>query len=63
MFGPGAADIQDMSAHLPSPAASKAETTLVLAMLANRIPLTLLPDLAWLTGVATTDFVGAGRPC
>jgi len=47
-----------------SPSApTEAEATLVLAMLANRIPLTLLPDLAWLTEVATTDFTPTGKPC
>jgi hypothetical protein len=44
-----------MSAYAPNP-------DLVLAMLANRIPLTLLPDLAWLTETATTDFTRAGNP-
>jgi hypothetical protein len=44
-----------MSAYAPSP-------DLVLAMLANRIPLTLLPDLAWLTDTATTDFAPAPTP-
>jgi hypothetical protein len=45
-----------MSACAPNP-------DLVLAMLANRIPLTLLPDLAWLTEGATTDFTSAPTPC
>jgi hypothetical protein len=52
-----------MNASRPATAPSDAGTTVVLAMLANRIPLTLLPDLAWLTELAATDFVPAGKPC
>jgi hypothetical protein len=40
-----------------------AHPDLVLAMLTHRIPLTLLPDLAWLTEGTASDFVPAGTPC
>jgi hypothetical protein len=40
-----------------------ADPSLVLAMLANRIPLVLLPDLAWPGAVETADFTPIGTPC
>jgi hypothetical protein len=52
-----------MSAYSPVSAPTEHDQMLVLAMLANRIPLTLLPDLAWLTDTTGTDFAPTGSPC
>jgi len=39
------------------------DPAVVLAMLANRIPLVLLPDLAWPTTAEAADFTPVGAPC
>jgi hypothetical protein len=49
-----------ISRNEPSPLSGP---TLVLAMLANRIPLILLPDLAWPAAVPAADFTPLGAPC
>lgn len=60
---PGTVDDQYMSISVPTAVPFRAETALVTAMLANHIPLTLLPDLAWPATVAAADFTPVGAPC
>jgi len=52
-----------MSRINPVDAPPATDPTLVLAMLANHIPLTLLLDLAWLNQGEAADFTPLRAPC
>jgi hypothetical protein len=59
----GNVDNHYMSDSAPTPVPFRADPALVAAMLANHIPLTLLPDLAWLHLPLAIDFTPLAAPC